>query len=52
MLIARGRYSPGEDVWLSDCCLCKNVYHITVIVPGPNVLAAEVFWADIFTDVW
>jgi len=28
MLVARGRYSPGEDVWLSDRYLCRNGYHL------------------------
>jgi len=28
MLVAKGRSSPGEDIWLGDCCLCKNGYHL------------------------
>ena len=48
MRVAWGGYSPGKSIWLSDCCLCTNMYYITVIVPALKVLVADVFGTSIF----
>ena len=43
-----GGYSPDEDIRSRDYYMYQNICHITVIVPVPNVPAADVFGTDIF----
>jgi hypothetical protein len=43
-----GGYSPGEGVWLSDCCVCRNIDHFYTLQKSQSVLAADVFGTGIF----